>query len=124
MQDQTYVPEHRYSVDEFMTHFDYFATSPEGTKKEALIRYFAAHYPNRSEALYKLNRFGTAFAYMMRHLGDFEQFVIVGEERRAVVSRPLVIALARYFCQMPKEYLHIDPEVETISELAKEEWER
>jgi len=123
MQAQPYTPEHRYSIDEFVSHFDYFAKSPEGTKRDALIHYFAAHYSDRSEALYKLNRFGTAFAYMMRHLKDFEQFSVVGEEGRAVVSRPLVVALARYFGEIPEEHLGDEPDTETISELAREELE-
>ena len=125
----SYQPRHDYSIDEFVAHFDHFATSPEGTARNALIRYFAAHYSNRSEALYKLNRFGNAFAYLMRHLDEFEPFVVAGVvegQKRALVSKPLVVALARYFRGMPDECLAnisdgvFEPDPGMISGLARE----
>ena len=118
-----YKPDHIYSIDEFLGHFDHFASSPGGTKRDALIRYFATHYPNRSEGLYKANRFSAAFSYMMRNLHEFQQFVVVGEQGRAVVSKPLVVALARYFGQIPQEYLDNEPDPAEISLLARESLE-
>jgi len=121
MKERSYIPDYQYSIDEFVDHFDHFAGSPEGTNKGALIHYFADHYQNHSEACYKMNRFGMAFAYMMRHLRDFEQFVVVGEEGRALVAKPLVVALARYFGPIPEQYLDAEPDAERILELAREE---
>src|SRR5690349_1139414 len=46
-----YIPQFDYTVDEFVGHFDHFVRSPDGTEREALIRYFGTRYPNRSEAL-------------------------------------------------------------------------
>jgi hypothetical protein len=59
---------------------------------------------------------------MMRHLEDFEQFVVVsGESRRGLVSRPLVVALARYFCPIPEEHLSDEADAALILKLAREE---
>jgi hypothetical protein len=115
-------PEHRYSIAEFVGHFDHFVR--EGTSQAALLRYFSTHYPNNSEACYKMNRFGMAFSYLPRHLQeeDFEQFVVLdGGGRRGLVSRPLVVALARYFGPLPKECLNDEPSRELILKMAKEE---
>ena len=121
MSEPFYTPDHIYSIDEFVGHFDYFVQSPEGTSRESLIRFFAMAYPNRSEGLYKLNRFGTAFAYMMRNLQKLDEFVVVGEEGKAVVAKPLVFAIARYFCPIPDVHLNDEHDPEIILEMAREE---
>jgi hypothetical protein len=117
----SYKPKYEYSIDEWLRHFDFFFRSPRGSNKDELLLYFETHYhSSASEGFWKMKRFETAFAYLMGHLKDFEQFVVT-HERLALVSAPIVIALWRYYGKIPDEHLSDDPDVHLISEMAKEE---
>jgi len=114
-----YQPKFEYSMDEWLNHFEYFFQSPRGSQPGEMAKYFCRQYKNRAEGLWKRNRCGTAMAYLMRHLNDFELFVVL-HEREGVVSAPIVIALGRYYARIPDEYLNIEPAPGRILELAKE----
>jgi hypothetical protein len=116
-----YIPKYEYSSDEWVRHFDHFFRLPEGSNKDELLRYFRTNYKSvPSEGCWKMNRCAAALAYLMRHLADFEQFVVT-HERRALISTPIVIALWRYYGRMPDEHLSDEPDPKMILELATEE---
>jgi len=116
-----YKPKHEYSSDEWVQHFDHFFRSPRGSNKAELLSYFGAQYrQSPSEGCWKMNRCGTALAYLMRHLAEFEEFVVT-HEGRALVSAPIVLALGRYYAAIPDEHLDDEPNPEMILEYAREE---
>lgn len=120
------ISKYEYSSDEWMEHFDYFFRSPQGSGKTELLRYFGAEYKHSgSEGCWKMNRCGTALAYLMRHLDDFEQFVVCHQhsetrERLALISAPIVFALWRYYGAIPDEHLQNEPDPEVILALAED----
>ena len=67
-----------------------------------------------------MDRCGTALAYLMRHLADFEKFVVV-HEGRALISAPIVFALWRHYGPIPEEHLEDEPSPARILQLAEEE---
>ena len=79
------------------------------------------HYADRDEARYKMDRFGMAFSYLLRHRAavEFEQFIVMAD-RKFLVTQPLVVALARYWCEIPPEHLTDEPDVQLILKLAQE----
>jgi hypothetical protein len=117
-----YKPKFEYSAEEWATHFEHFFRSPNGSNRHELMRYFHSQYPSPqtpSEGCWKMNRCGTALAYLMRHLADFEKFVVV-LGRKGLVSFPIVLALWRYYGAIPDEYLKVEPAPELILGLVED----
>ena len=117
---EPYKPKYQYSTEEWIAHFDHFFHAPQESDKEGLLRYFHAQYQGNLEGCWKMNRFGMAWSYLMRHLEDFEKFVVV-HEKRALVSAPIVLALWRYYGAIPNEHLADEPSADLIFRLASDE---
>lgn len=116
--------QHKYGSGEFEEHCDFFLRHNKVALSTAELvahwkRYFYQRYPNRSEALYKMLRFGAAFSYLQKHIGSFEDFAVEGEET-GLVKRPLMHALWRYYGAIPDQHLRDEPETELIQTLAEE----
>lgn len=115
-----YVPKYQYPIDEWLKHFEHFFRSPYGSNKEELLRYFRDEFlASPKEGGWKMNRCGTALAYLMRYLDDFQQFV-VSHERKALVSKPIVVGLWYYYSRIPDEHLMEEPDAGRILELAQD----
>lgn len=116
-----YTPEHEYTCDEFVDDFDHFVRSQKEMDGKMLIQYFGLKYSNNSEACYKYNRFILAYKFLLGNYEGLEKFVFAGTSGKALVSKPVVIGLWRYFGAIPREHLNEAPTIDLILQLSNEE---
>lgn len=118
-----YKPEYEFGADEFVAAFDAYARGAESPSMGYTpTAYFAAEYPDPKESSYKHRRFAASVLYLYKHLRAFDEFVVRGE-KRGLVSAPIVLALWRYYGQIPEESLQTAPPEEMILRFAREEAE-
>jgi len=102
-----YTSPFEYTREEWVKHFDHFL--PTGSSREQVTIYFLTEYElNRKEGYWKMRRFWTALGYLLKHLNDFEKFIVV-HERSALISAPIVRGLWHYYSAIPNENLASEP---------------
>ena len=129
MHPKDYLPEFDFTLAEFYRHFSYYQQKTERMSLEMSRLYFARCYPRSAEeASYKLNRFMAILIYIRTRAHEFEEFVVVGDTRRALIRDAFVAAVASYYLLIPEEFIHTEPEwnyvVATTLEILSQDRER
>jgi hypothetical protein len=120
------LPEFDFSLAEFNRHFSYYQQKTERMSLEMSGLYFARCYPRSAEeARYKLNRFMAIRMYLRAHVHEFEEFVVMGDTRKALIKDAFVAAVASYYLAIPEEFIRTEPErnyvvAETLKNLSRD----
>ncbi len=110
-------PEYQYSWEEWQEHCDHFMKV--GTREPELNRYILDHYSHSlHEGIWKITRFRLAINYLLTHLEDFEEFVVMSGNR-GLLSQTIVRTLWGCFGLMPDKYLG-QPDPKDVLEIARE----
>lgn len=119
MKAEEYLPAFEFTLREFYEHFSYYHTA--GPMSLAASRqYFLARYPqNTTEACFKLNRFMAVVIYIQRYGHQFEEFVVLGENRKALIKDALIETIARYYIAIPEKFLRAEPEKQWVITTAR-----
>lgn len=129
MNPKQFVPEFDFTMAEFYRHFNYYCHKTERMTFDMSCRYFSRCYPlSAVEAVYKQNRFMAVLRYLRTRAHEFQEFVVVGENRKVLVKDAFLAAVASYYLAIPEEFIHTEPErnyvVATTHEILAQDRER